>query len=61
MPLPRRGALRVYCLAEQLGISLPELLEELHDLGIRGCTPSSLVDEWIAAEVCERLGRQPVR
>ncbi|SHG87717.1 hypothetical protein SAMN05444320_115109 [Streptoalloteichus hindustanus] len=61
LPRPRTGAQRAYCLAESLGVTLPELLEELRDLGFRGCTPSSLIELATAREVTERLHRRVAR
>ncbi|MFB9433900.1 hypothetical protein [Streptoalloteichus tenebrarius] len=61
LPRPRRGAQRAYCLAEHLGVSLPELLEELRELGFRGCTPSTLIELATAREVSERLRRRVSR
>ncbi|WP_268844456.1 hypothetical protein [Streptoalloteichus hindustanus] len=42
-------------------MTLPELLEELRDLGFRGCTPSSLIELATAREVTERLHRRVAR
>jgi hypothetical protein len=47
LPHQQRGT-RAYCLASELDVPLDALLLELHDLGLRGCTPSSVLDEDVA-------------